>query len=71
LFSGFLRGDSLIGTALIKLNDFETKCTIHDSFALTEGRKIVGGKIEARVKIREPLLAKQVEEVKEKWLIFT
>jgi len=60
----------LIGTVQIKLSELETKCTIHDSFALTEGRKVVGGKIEARVRIREPLLAKQVEEVKEKWLVF-
>ncbi|CAG2165129.1 unnamed protein product, partial [Oppiella nova] len=67
---GFLRSDALIGTALIKLTDFETKCTIHESFALTEGRKAVGGRIEAKVRIREPLLAKQVEEVKEKWLVF-
>lgn len=69
-FSGFLRSDSLIGTALIKLVDFETKCTIHETFELTEGRKVVGGRLEVKVRIREPLLAKQVEEVKEKWLSF-
>ncbi|XP_054154465.1 coiled-coil and C2 domain-containing protein 1-like [Oppia nitens] len=67
---GFLRSDTLIGTAVIKLTDLESKCTIHETFTLTEGRKPVGGRIEAKVKIREPLLAKQVEEVKEKWLVF-
>lgn len=70
-FRGFFKGDSVIGAALIKLSDFETKCTIYDTFPLVEGRKVVGGRIEAKVRIREPLLAKQIEEVKEKWLIFT
>ncbi|CAG2113994.1 unnamed protein product, partial [Medioppia subpectinata] len=67
---GLFRNDTLIGTALIKMTDFETKCTIHESFPLTEGRKAVGGRLEAKVRIREPLLAKQLEEVKEKWLVF-
>lgn len=68
--SGFLRSDSLLGTASIKLTDFEQKCQVHDTYQLFDGRKIVGGKVHARVRIREPLLAKQVEEVKEKWLVF-
>lgn len=66
-----MRSDTLLGTVNVKLTDFESKCTIHDSFPLMEGRKAVGGKLEVIIKIKEPLLAKQVEEVKEKWLVFT
>lgn len=34
-----------------------------------DGRKSVGGKLEVKLKLRDPLKNKQVEEVKEKWLI--
>lgn len=69
--SGFLRSDILLGTVLIKLSDFETKCTIHECFPLTEGRKVKSGRLEVKVKLREPLLAKQIEEINEKWIVFT
>ena len=69
--SGFLRSDNLIGTVLMKLNDLETKCTIHECSAWTQGRKVINGRLEVKVKIREPLLAKQIEEIKEKWIVFS
>ena len=34
-----------------------------------DGRKSVGGKLEVKMKIRDPFTSKQVEETKEKWLI--
>lgn len=34
-----------------------------------DGRKTVGGKLEVKVRIRNPILSKQVEEVTEKWLV--
>lgn len=34
-----------------------------------EGRKSVGGKLEVKIRIRDPLKSKQVDEVKEKWLV--
>jgi coiled-coil and C2 domain-containing protein 1 len=68
---GFLRSDTLIGTAAMKLTEFESKCTLHEAYPLMEGRKSVGGSVEVVAKIREPLLSKQVEEVREKWLVFT
>lgn len=34
-----------------------------------EGRKPVGGKLEVKVRIRNPILTKQVEQVQEKWLV--
>jgi len=38
-------------------------------FQLMEGRKAVGGKLEVKIRIRDPYVTKQVEEVKEKWLV--
>ncbi|PNF27118.1 Coiled-coil and C2 domain-containing protein 1-like [Cryptotermes secundus] len=66
---GFFRSDVLIGTATVKLLPLETKCTIHDSFDLMDGRKSVGGKLEVKVRIRHPILTKQVEQIQEKWLV--
>ena len=66
---GFLRSDTLIGTANMKLAPLETVCTIHDSYDLYDGRKPVGGKIEAKLRIRNGVLAKQIEQVQEKWLV--
>ena len=34
-----------------------------------DGRKSVGGKLEVKMKIRDPFSSKQVEETKEKWLV--
>ena len=36
---------------------------------LERGRKTVGGKIEVMIKIREPLVDKDAEIIKEKWLV--
>ncbi|XP_067001233.2 coiled-coil and C2 domain-containing protein 1-like isoform X2 [Anabrus simplex] len=66
---GFLRSDTLIGTVNVKLSPLETKCTLHDSFDLMDGRKTVGGKLEVKVRLRNPIVTKQVEQVQEKWLI--
>lgn len=66
---GFFRSDSVLGTVQVKLVTLETKCLIHDTFDLLDGRKPVGGKLEVKIRVREPLLSKQVEEAKEKWLV--
>ncbi|GFQ75638.1 coiled-coil and C2 domain-containing protein 1-like [Trichonephila clavata] len=66
---GFLRSDTLLGTVNVKLVDLESKCLVHDSFNLMDGRKACGGKLEVKLRIRDPLLVKQVEEVREKWLV--
>lgn len=98
-FSGFLRSDTLIGTANVKLQPLENTCEIHDSFdvcihflfthisfrvhceneknmfylyfhiQLMDGRKPVGGKLEVKIRIRNPILSKQVVTETEKWLI--
>ncbi|KAK3927267.1 Coiled-coil and C2 domain-containing protein 1-like [Frankliniella fusca] len=66
---GFFRSDTLIGTANVKLQPLESKCIIHDSFDLMDGKKAVGGKLEVKVRLRNPIVTKQVEEVTEKWLV--
>ncbi|XP_063914192.1 coiled-coil and C2 domain-containing protein 1-like isoform X1 [Zophobas morio] len=68
-FSGWFRGDTLIGTAAVKLQPLETQCELHDSFDLLEGRKKIGGKLEVRFRLRHPIVAQQVEQLHEKWLI--
>jgi coiled-coil and C2 domain-containing protein 1 len=47
---GFLRGDTMLGTASVKLAPLETACTLHDTFPLMDGRKAVGGKVEVQTK---------------------
>ena len=70
--SGIFRADACLGTIQLKVGDpLETKCTIHEVIPLTEGRKTLHGRLEVKVKLREPLLAKQIEEIKEKWIVFT
>ncbi|KAG8194016.1 hypothetical protein JTE90_003617 [Oedothorax gibbosus] len=66
---GFLRSDTHLGTASIKLCELESKCLVHDSFNLMDGRKACGGKLEVKVRVRDPLFGKQVEEVRERWLV--
>ncbi|KAL9925930.1 lethal (2) giant discs 1 isoform 2-T2 [Glossina fuscipes fuscipes] len=66
---GFLRSDNLIGTATVKLQPLETKCDVHDTFNLMEGRKVVGGKLEIKLRLRNPILTKQLEHLEEKWLV--
>lgn len=34
-----------------------------------DGRKAVGGKLEVKLRVRNPILTKQVEHVEEKWLV--
>jgi len=66
---GFFRSDNLIGTASVKIAPLETKCTIHDSYDLYDGRKPVGGKVEVKMRIRNGIIAKQIEQAQEKWLV--
>ncbi|XP_029163018.1 LOW QUALITY PROTEIN: coiled-coil and C2 domain-containing protein 1-like [Nylanderia fulva] len=65
---GFFRSDSLLGTVTIKLQPLESQCTLHDSFPLMDGRKATGGKLEIKIRLRNPILFKQIENMTEKWL---
>ncbi|KAB0797547.1 hypothetical protein PPYR_09097 [Photinus pyralis] len=68
-FSGFFRGDTLLGTVTVKLQPLETRCELHESFDLVDGRKKVGGKLEVRLRVRDPLVTRQIEQLSEKWLV--
>lgn len=66
---GFFRSDNLLGTVTVKLQPLETQCELHDSFPLMDGRKTTGGKVELKIRLRNPILTKQIEQITDKWLI--
>ncbi|XP_043468107.1 coiled-coil and C2 domain-containing protein 1-like isoform X2 [Leptopilina heterotoma] len=66
---GFFKRDSLLGTVSVKLQPLETQCILHDSFPLMDGRKATGGKLEVKMRLRNPLLSKQIDQITDKWLI--
>ncbi|XP_027040976.1 coiled-coil and C2 domain-containing protein 1-like isoform X1 [Pocillopora damicornis] len=69
---GFLKGDKALGQVQVKLTPFDNKCEIHDCFDVMDterGRKAVGGKLEVHMRIREPLVDKDVKVEKWKWLV--
>lgn len=66
---GFLRSDALIGTASVKFDELENKCEIHDSYDVFDSKRPSGGKLEVKVRVREPFVSKQVEEIRHRWLI--
>ncbi|XP_066581039.1 coiled-coil and C2 domain-containing protein 1-like isoform X2 [Prorops nasuta] len=65
---GFFRSDTLLGTVSVKLQALETQCTIHDSYKLMDGRKAVGGQLEVKIRLRNPIITKQIEQVTDRWL---
>ncbi|KAK4297629.1 hypothetical protein Pmani_029971 [Petrolisthes manimaculis] len=67
---GWFHRDTILGTVKAPLVTLETKCTLHDSFDLMDERKrMVGGKLEVKVRVRNPIVTKQLEKVSEKWLV--
>jgi len=68
---GFLRSDTPLGAASVKLQPLETRCTVHEAVPLMDGRRVLGGKVEVLVRLRNPLLTRQVEKVEEKWLVIS
>ncbi|XP_034936610.1 coiled-coil and C2 domain-containing protein 1-like isoform X2 [Chelonus insularis] len=66
---GFLRSDTLLGTVTVKLQPLETQCVLHDSFPLMNGRKAAGGKLEVKIRLRNPIVTKQIEKMTERWLV--
>lgn len=67
---GFLRRDVSLGTVVVKLLPLTTTdIMIHDAFDLMNGRRPAGGKLEVKIRVREPILAKKMDTITEKWLI--
>ena len=64
-----MKSDKVLGTVHVNLESLETRCVHHTTLDLMEGKKAVGGKLEVKVRIREPLVRQQVEELREKLLV--
>uniref|UniRef100_A0A8C5GRM1 Coiled-coil and C2 domain-containing protein 1B n=1 Tax=Gouania willdenowi TaxID=441366 RepID=A0A8C5GRM1_GOUWI len=65
---GFLRSDKPIGTALVKLDKLESQSEIREIVEVIDGRKRTGGRVEVKVRLREPLSGQDVQKSTERWL---
>ncbi|XP_070842172.1 coiled-coil and C2 domain-containing protein 1A isoform X1 [Chaetodon trifascialis] len=66
---GLFKTDKVVGTAQLKLEALENHCDVREIIDVMDGRKATGGKLEVRVKIREPLSGVDLQPVTEKWLV--
>ncbi|CAL4087630.1 unnamed protein product, partial [Meganyctiphanes norvegica] len=67
---GWFRSDTVVGSVKVPLVTLENKCTLHEAFDLTDDRKkMVGGKLEVKIRLRNPVVTKQLEKVTKKWLV--
>ncbi|KAG7220920.1 hypothetical protein INR49_017770, partial [Caranx melampygus] len=66
---GFLRSDKPIGTALVKLDKLETQSEIREIVEVMDGRKHTGGRVEVKVRLREPLSGQDTQKSTERWLV--
>ncbi|XP_053507285.1 coiled-coil and C2 domain-containing protein 1B [Ictalurus furcatus] len=66
---GFLRSDKPVGTAHVKLDKLETESEVREIVEVMDGRKPTGGRIEVRVRLREPLSGQDMQSVTERWLV--
>ncbi|XP_029930380.1 coiled-coil and C2 domain-containing protein 1B [Myripristis murdjan] len=66
---GFLRSDKPIGTAHVKLEKLETQSEIREIVEVMDGRKPTGGRVEVRVRLREPLSGQDMQTSTERWLV--
>ncbi|XP_035764294.1 coiled-coil and C2 domain-containing protein 1B [Neolamprologus brichardi] len=66
---GFLRSDKPIGTALLKLDKLESHSEIREIVEVMDGRKPTGGRIEVKVRLREPLSGQDMQTSTERWLV--
>ncbi|MBW03582.1 Coiled-coil and C2 domain-containing protein 1A, partial [Eschrichtius robustus] len=66
---GLFKTDRVLGTAQLKLDALETACEVREILEVLDGRRPTGGRLEAMVRIREPLAAQQLETTTERWLV--
>ncbi|XP_070830989.1 coiled-coil and C2 domain-containing protein 1B isoform X1 [Chaetodon trifascialis] len=66
---GFFRSDKPIGTALVKLDKLETQSEIREIVEVMDGRKPTGGRVEVKVRLREPLSGQDMQTSTERWLV--
>ncbi|XP_028902385.1 coiled-coil and C2 domain-containing protein 1B isoform X1 [Ornithorhynchus anatinus] len=65
----FFRSDRSVGTAHLKLEKLESLCEVREIMEVLDGRRPTGGKLEVRVRLREPLSGRDVQTVTENWLV--
>ncbi|XP_019356849.1 PREDICTED: coiled-coil and C2 domain-containing protein 1B isoform X1 [Gavialis gangeticus] len=65
----FFRSDKQVGTAHLKLDKLEMECEIREIIEILDGRKPTGGKLEVKVRLREPLSGQDLQTVTENWLV--
>uniref|UniRef100_A0A674NLX8 Coiled-coil and C2 domain-containing protein 1B n=1 Tax=Takifugu rubripes TaxID=31033 RepID=A0A674NLX8_TAKRU len=68
---GFLRSDKPIGTAVVKLDKLETQSEIREIIEVMNGRKPTGGRVEVKVRLREPLSGQDMQTSTERWLLIS
>uniref|UniRef100_A0A672HMW8 DM14 domain-containing protein n=1 Tax=Salarias fasciatus TaxID=181472 RepID=A0A672HMW8_SALFA len=66
---GFLRSDKPIGSALVKLDKLESLSEIREIVEVMDGRKATGGRLEVKVRLREPLSGQDMQTSTERWLV--
>ncbi|XP_018116398.1 coiled-coil and C2 domain-containing protein 1B-like isoform X2 [Xenopus laevis] len=64
-----VRSDKQVGSASVKLDKLETQCEIREIVEVFDGRKPTGGKLEIKVRLRDPLNGQDLQVVTEKWLV--
>uniref|UniRef100_A0A8C5C1T0 C2 domain-containing protein n=1 Tax=Gadus morhua TaxID=8049 RepID=A0A8C5C1T0_GADMO len=66
---GFLRSDKAVGSAVVKLEQLESQSEIREIVEVMDGRKHTGGRIEVKVRLREPLSGQDLQTSTERWLV--
>ncbi|KAK0134541.1 Coiled-coil and C2 domain-containing protein 1B [Merluccius polli] len=66
---GFLRSDKPVGSAILKLEQLESHSEIREIVEVMDGRKHTGGRIEVKVRLREPISGQDLQSVTERWLV--
>lgn len=66
---GFLRSDKPIGTAVVKLEGLENQSEIREIVEVMDGRKHTGGRVDVKVRLREPLNGQDVQTSSLRWLV--
>ncbi|KAL5251485.1 hypothetical protein ACHWQZ_G016999 [Mnemiopsis leidyi] len=66
---GFLKKPGELGSAVVKLADWENLAEIHEAATLLDGRKQTATKVEVKLRIREPVGGAQCEFSEMKWLV--
>ncbi|XP_059201384.1 coiled-coil and C2 domain-containing protein 1B isoform X2 [Centropristis striata] len=66
---GFLRSDKPIGAALVKLEKLESQSEIREIVEVMDGRKPTGGRVEVKIRLREPLSGQDMQTSTERWLV--